>query len=276
MKKVAATGIQSTTTLIESIKRNSVALAATLILALMSPALVVQADTTLENEANETQNWVEVTDPYIEFHTGPGQRYPIVYVVEKGESVEVDKEKTGWFKVTNQEGKSGWVNRSQMEKTLHLDGKKFIVTDIGEDEFSQRVIEAGVAIGGFEGASAMSVYMDYRFSETLSAEISLNQINGSFSNSKLISVGFINQPFSHWKVSPFMFLGSGVIQTTPNTTLVQSEQRTDQIVTVGIGVKAYLTKRFVLRAEYKEHIVLTDRSENEVVGEWKTGFSVFF
>ncbi|MDF1644652.1 MAG: SH3 domain-containing protein [Pseudomonadales bacterium] len=227
-------------------------------------------------EIIRSANWVEVNDPYIEFHTGPGARYPIVYVVERGDSVEILKEKTGWFKVVTATGESGWVSRSQMEKTLLPTGTEFTVTDVSAGDFGKRTFEGGVGIGDFEGARLMSIYLDYRFSETLSAEVSLYQINGNFSSSQLVSVGFINQPFSNWSVSPFMFLGTGAVQTDPKTALVQSEQRTDQIVTVGLGVKAYLTKRFILRAEYKEHIVLTNRSKNEKIGEWKTGFSVFF
>lgn len=227
-------------------------------------------------EVIKSANWVEVNDPYIEFHTGPGARYPIVHVVERGDSVEILKEKTGWFKVETATGQSGWVSRLQMEKTLLVTGTEFTVTDINAGDFGERTFEGGVGIGDFEGARLMSIYLDYRFSETLSAEISLYQINGNFSSSQLVSVGFINQPFGNWRVSPFMFLGTGAIQTTPKTALVQSEERADQIVTVGLGVKAYITKRFILRAEYKEHIVLTNRSKNEKIGEWKTGFSVFF
>lgn len=222
------------------------------------------------------KNWVEVKDPYIELHTGPGVGYPIVFVVEKGGSVEVLKEKTSWFKVVTKNGKSGWVSRDQMENTLHLTGEKFVVTDVGEDEFGGRTFEAGVAIGDFAGARLTSIDLGYRFSTNLSAEVSLSQVNGNFSNSQFLSAGIVNQPFAHWRVSPFVFLGYGVIETTPKTTLVQSKNSTNQLVSVGLGVKIYLTDRFIWRVDYKQHVVLTNRSDNEIVNEWKTGFSVFF
>ena len=224
----------------------------------------------------KSANWVRVNDPYIEFHTGPGAGYPIVFVVERGDSVEILKEKTGWFKVITEAGKSGWVNRYQMEKTLFETGAEFTVTDINKDDFENRTFEGGVGIGDFQGGRLMSLSLGYRFSQTLTSEVSLYQVNGNFSSSQLVSIGFVNQPFNHWKVSPFMFLGTGIIRTSPKTALVQSEDRTDQVVTVGLGLKAHLTKRFIFRIEYKEHIVLTNRSRNEKIDEWKTGFSVFF
>ena len=35
-------------------------------------------------------------------------------------------------------------------------------------------------------------------------------------------------------------------------------------------------KRFILRAEYKKYVVITNRDENDDIEEWKIGFSVFF
>ena len=36
-----------------------------------------------------------------------------------------------------------------------------------------------------------------------------------------------------------------------------------------------LTRRFLLRAEYKSYVVFTSRDENEEVEEWKVGFAFF-
>ena len=29
--------------------------------------------------------WLEVIDPYVEMHSGPGRGYPVFYVIEQGE-----------------------------------------------------------------------------------------------------------------------------------------------------------------------------------------------
>jgi hypothetical protein len=47
-------------------------------------------------------------------------------------------------------------------------------------------------------------------------------------------------------------------------------------VSTAVGGKYYLARNFVLRAEYKYSLVLTDRDENEDIKLWKMGFSVFF
>jgi hypothetical protein len=57
---------------------------------------------------------------------------------------------------------------------------------------------------------------------------------------------------------------------------VLPEDRDDQIGHVGGGVRIYVTRRFLLRADYKSYVVFTSRDENEEVEEWKAGFAFFF
>ena len=71
-------------------------------------------------------------------------------------------------------------------------------------------------------------------------------------------------------------IGVGVMETLPRATLVQTIDRTDNLTFVTSGLKFYLTRRFLLRLEYRKFVVLTDRNENEDVEEWKLGFSIFF
>ena len=65
---------------------------------------------------------VVITDPYIEMHTGPGQGYPIFNVEDRGETIEVIKRHTDWFKVSTEKGKRGWVAAEQLARTLQTDG----------------------------------------------------------------------------------------------------------------------------------------------------------
>ena len=82
-------------------------------------------------------------------------------------------------------------------------------------------------------------------------------------------------PFPKRRISPFFEIGSGIIHIEPQTTIVQTEDRTDEIVHVGAGANIYISRRFVFRVEYKRHTVLTSRDDNEEINEWKAGFSVF-
>ena len=61
---------------------------------------------------------VVVQDAYLEFRTGPGRGFPVFHVVDRGESVELLRRRTDWIKVRVDGGKEGWVNRSQLERTL--------------------------------------------------------------------------------------------------------------------------------------------------------------
>jgi hypothetical protein len=92
----------------------------------------------------------------------------------------------------------------------------------------------------------------------------------------MASVNVIHETWPDWRISPFFTLGTGVIRTSPKSTIVQGEDRTDQIAHAGAGVRVYATQRILLRAEYKSYVVFTSRDDNEEPQEWKVGFAFFF
>ena len=57
---------------------------------------------------------------------------------------------------------------------------------------------------------------------------------------------------------------------------MQTPDRTDQLAYIGAGIKAYLSRRFIFRAEYNQYVVFTERDNNEEANEWKLGFAFFF
>ena len=219
---------------------------------------------------------VEVRDPYIELHTGPGAAYPIFHVVDRGELVELLKTKTDWFKVRTSRGKEGWVSREQIQQTLNPDGSAVALTELTRDSFNERRWEAGVMGGEFGGASVVSAYGAYAFTENLSVELSFSQALGNVSDSIFVNASIVNQPFPSWRYSPFFTIGTGTIRTNPNTTIVAADDRTDNMLNTGVGVRRFLGKRFLIRAEYKQYVVVTSRNENDDISEWKIGFSFFF
>ncbi|UTW45286.1 outer membrane beta-barrel protein [bacterium SCSIO 12696] len=222
-----------------------------------------------------------VADPYLEMHSGPGRGYPIFHVVEKGETVETLKSRTDWFKVRVQKGidgreRVGWVHRSQMGRTLSPNGEQLGLQHAGFDDFKNSRWEMGISAGDFEGASSLNGNLGYRITENITTELRLTHAIGNFSDNTLASINIQNQPFPQWRVSPYFSLGAGVIRTQPNATLVQVEDRTDSTLNVGIGARAYITRNMVLRAEYRNHVILTSRDQNEEVKEWTLGISIFY
>jgi hypothetical protein len=219
---------------------------------------------------------VTVADPYLEMRTGPGRGYPIFHVVDRGEDVDIIKRRTDWFLVRASNGKEGWVNRAQMERTLQPDGDQVSFQPATIQDFTNARWETGLLAGDFGGANIISAYGSYSLNPNVSTELWLSQILGTFSNGYMASVNIVHETWPEWRFSPFFTLGTGVIHTMPKSTIVQGPDRTDPIGHVGGGFRIYVTRRFLLRAEYKSYVVFTSRDENEEVEEWKAGFAFFF
>lgn len=220
---------------------------------------------------------VRIADPYIELHTGPAKGFPIFHVVDRGGAVIVLKRRTDWFKLRTPRGVEGWAHLSQMERTL-------LLPELARPDFNEATLasyagrrwEMGIMGGDFGGASALGVYGGYHFTENLSLELALSHALGSYSSSVLAGANVVHQPFPSWRYSPFFTLGAGAIQTDPSATLVDADQRLETYALVGVGVRAYLSRRFLMRLEYKSYVVFTDTDENEEINEWKAGFAFFF
>jgi hypothetical protein len=226
--------------------------------------------------ADEKLRTVAVADPYLELHTGPGRGYPIFHVVDRGESVQLVKQRTAWYLVRTDRGIEGWVDLAQMELTLNPDGSEVEFTVAGLGDFTNAKWEVGVLAGDFGGANIISLYGGYSIDPHVSLEVWGSQILGNFSNGWMGSVNVVHETWPDLRVSPFFTLGAGVIHTSPKSTIIQGEDRTDQVGHVGAGVRVYATRRFLLRAEYKSYVVFTSRDDNEEVEEWKLGFAFFF
>ena len=260
----------STTTTPSTLQRIKPALAACLcaVVLLISPAVPLEA-------ADEYRS-VVVADPYLEMHTGPGRGYPIFNVVDRGDSVDIIKQRTDWFLVRTARGKEGWVDRAQMEQTLQRDGEQFSLRRATIEDFTNAKWETGILAGDFGGANIISLYGSYSLNPNVSVELWGSQILGNYSNGWMASANIVHETFPEWRVSPFFTLGAGYIRTEPKSTIVLPEDRNDQIGHVGAGFRVYVTRRFLVRAEYKSYVVFTSRDENEEIEEWKVGFAFFF
>lgn len=219
---------------------------------------------------------VEIAEPYIELHTGPGRGYPIFFVAERGETIEVHTRRTDWFKISTDRGVEGWVSADQLSETLQLDGSQTDIHDPNREDYIERRGEAGFRLGDIDGANMLTLYGAYRFTDHLSVELSASDITGDVSSGWMISFDLAMQPFPSWYVSPFFALGTGVVKIEPKTTLVNAEDRTNQEAHVRFGLRSHLGRRFLLRAEYTGYVVFTERDSNEELDAWTAGFSFFF
>jgi hypothetical protein len=217
-----------------------------------------------------------VAEPYLELHTGPGRGYPVFHVVDRGDRIAVVKRRTDWFQVRTDKGLEGWVKLEKMAGTLDAAGAIPQFDDPGFEDFAGGRFELALELGDIDGASVIGINGAYRLTRNLAVEAQVADISGGFSDGWLSTIALTHQPFPEWRLSPFATLGTGVIHIAPKATLVSTEDRTDQVGQVGAGVRAYVSKRFLFRAEYNSYLTFTSRDDNEELDEWKAGFAFFF
>ncbi len=229
--------------------------------------------------ADEEPVQVKIADPFINLHTGPGKVYPIFHVIDRGELVSIEKRRTDWFRIRAENGKTGWASREEMQLTLLPGGEQLYIEDADEDDFIRRDWSYGITAGEFENAPIISLFSAYSFTENLAIELSYAQSSADLSSSSLIKASLMMQPYPQWIVSPYFTLGVGNIKVKSGASLISANRRESSFTQVGLGLHYYLSRRFVLRFELNEYVILSATNvndENEELGEWKTGFSIFF
>lgn len=221
---------------------------------------------------------VQVTQPYIELHSGPAGGFPVIHVAGKNEWITVLKRRTNWFKVQTNKGVQGWVKQDALHMTQSSTGQPVKFSDGSFESFAQRNVEFGALGGSFEGVPAMSIFADWVATENLVFGVSVSQALGDLSENQLFLVRVQHTAFPEWRLSPYVTLGAGKISTKPRANLVQSgdETRTSDLLAAGLGVRCYLAQNFMLKLEYQHLQALTDRDENEDLEQWQLGFAVFF
>ena len=250
------------------------------------PAIQAQAFDFIKQEPNnrdtrwtdieENYMQLQVSDAYIDIYTGPGRGYPVFYVAEKSEWLKVIKRRTDWFQVKTSRQQLGWIKLADISKLSDHSGEAVIINDGSIDDYLNRRWEFGFGLSDFGGAEALNFRLGYRLTKNITTEFNLTQAVGDFSESQLYSLSINHQPFPEWWASPFWGLGVGKLNTTPKSTIVESDDRSDDTLQMTLGLQKYLSRNFALRVEYINHNVMTNRDTNEDINEWKAGFSVFF
>ncbi len=227
-------------------------------------------------QADEQYPQVTVAQAYIDIRTQAGKGYPIFYIAERGEFLSLIKKKTDWYKVRTEKNIEGWVFVDDLGLTLDYNGELVDVHSPTKQDFIDRTWETGFMVGDFDGSDVISLYGGYHFTRNLSLEVELSENFGDNSDGRAASVSIVHQMFPEWRVSPFFTIGGGVLETNPKSGLISTKDRQNNTANVGAGLRIYLDRRFLLRLQYKNYIVLTDRDDDEEIDEWKLGLSVFY
>ncbi|MFQ5936518.1 MAG: outer membrane beta-barrel protein [Acidiferrobacterales bacterium] len=219
---------------------------------------------------------VEVVDPFIELRTGPGRGYPVFYIAERGEKVEILKRRTDWFKVRTQRGKAGWVDRTQMANTLVDAGVKKSFRDVFLQKHLRRRFEVSFAAGSFDEDPVLKVRAGLSVNRYFAVELSVGQISGDFASSTQIDANVVAEPFRDWRASPFFTLGVGQFRSTPKGTIVQGTSTRDTAINAGLGVHVRLTRKLAFRADWWSYVVLIDDNRSDNFQELTVGFAFLF
>jgi len=236
---------------------------------LASPA---QAATPTPDPAQRLQ----VTDPYLEMHTGPGRGYPVFFVVPRGQGVWITLRHTDWYKVITEEGKEGWVQREQLASTLTAAGVQKTFRDLMLDDYLNRKVQLGVAWGEFKSEPMLKIFTSYRLSETLSIEGTIGQVQGVFSGTDIWHINIISEPWSDQRISPFFGIGLGKFNNLPNQSLVGALPTDAQLGNATFGVRYYLNDRFILRADYSIYTAFVSDQRSIEYHAATAGISFFF
>ena len=116
----------------------------------------------------------------------------------------------------------------------------------------------------------------YLMTPNFLAEISSSQVSASNSSSTLTQLNLQALPFADRRISPFFTLGIGRYKNTPNVTLVNTPSVSATAANVGLGVRIYLTRNFLVRGDFREYVVPINDNTVEKFNEWTIGLGVFF
>ncbi|WP_444937934.1 SH3 domain-containing protein [Microbulbifer sp. JMSA002] len=218
---------------------------------------------------------VTVGNAFINMYRGPGRGYPIFHVAEYGEKIWLLKRRTDWVKVLAAHNKTGWVRVADLQNIYGEEGELVRVSLPDFRNVQAGFFYLGLSYGDFAGANSLATRIGYQFTANLATELRATQAVGEFSDSQVYQMAILHQPFPRWRLSPYFLLGAGLNITSPNATIIATEDRQDTVMLAGIGIKTYLSRRFAIKAEYTNHYLLTSRENNQEIVEWKLGFDVY-
>jgi hypothetical protein len=240
------------------------------------PTSLVQA----AESAAESLLSLEVIDSFVEVRTGPGRGYPVFYVIEQGERVDVLTRRTDWYEVKSESGKVGWATSAQLSRTLQASGEPADLPTVSFGDYQKNNWRVGFAAGEFsngelEGSDTFSATASYRFFSWGSLEGEWGKVFSSGTAGDFYSLNVLLEPFSRWRFSPELIVGRGKLSLGEQPNLTALGGSDSSFTNYGLGLNYYLGRNFVIRGEYLRYSVSTDNDKVNL-DSWKIGFNTFF
>jgi uncharacterized protein YgiM (DUF1202 family) len=242
----------------------------------LAPAPAVAAPRPAPAPRSRKSEMVQITDPYIELRSGPGRGYPIFFVAPRNDWIEIELRHTDWFRIRTEDNRVGWVSRQQLESTLTAAGSTKSFRDVLLDDYLSRKVQLGAAWGHFKSEPMLKLWTSYRLSDTLSLEATFGQVQGVFSGTDLWHVDVLIEPWSDHRISPFFGVGVGKFKNFPNLSLIGATDTNAKLGVARLGVRYYLTERFVMSGDYALYTALISDQRSTEYKAWTLGLSFFF
>lgn len=228
--------------------------------------------------AEEPALSLEVIDPFIEVRTGPGRAYPIFYVMEQGETIDVLVSRDGWYEVRSENGRIGWVSPSQLSRTLQATGEPADLPTVSFGDYLKNKWRIGFAAGQIvkgDTSDMFSIAASYRFNSWFALEGETGRFYDSSDRGSFYGGNLLFEPFSQWRFSPELAIGSGKRSSSTQPELPQEDDKDFSFVNYGIGLNYYLGRNFVVTSEYRWTAV-SENNGTVTLGSWQLGFNTFF
>ena len=137
-------------------------------------------------------------------------------------------------------------------------------------------MQLGAAIGRFKSEPMLKVWGSDRLSDALSLEATLGQVQGVFSGTDFWHANLLAEPWSDQRLSPFLGIGVGKFRNIPNQSLVGAATTNANLANAMVGVRWYLSERFVLRADYALYTAFVSDQRSLEYRAVSAGISFFF
>jgi len=219
---------------------------------------------------------LQVSDPYIELHTGPGRGYPVFFVVERKGWIEIEMRHTDWYKVHTDDGKVGWVDRAQLETTLTEAGARKTFRDVLLEDYLHRRVEVGAGWGHFSGAPLLKAWVAYQLGDTFAAELDAGQVQGRYSGTSYWGVKLVAEPWSDRRLGPFFGIGVGKIDNVPNASLIGAISNNAKMANATVGLRYHVSERLVARVDWTEYAAFVSSGRTDQYHALTAGLAFFF
>jgi uncharacterized protein YraI len=217
-----------------------------------------------------------IVEPFLEIHAGPGKSYPVFYISEKGESIEILKRRGDWYKVLLSNGKSGWVVQEEVEKTLLESGYSRTWIDRLYDRVVSDRLQMGWSAGTFGDDSAIYIRAQYKLTEQIALEGNTGFASGDLGSTQIYHGGILLTPWEKKWVSVRGTIGGGIVHVEPSRLLIKVEGGTYPEAHAGLGLSIPLFRNMAVRGDLRNFTLFMSPERTREFQEYSLGLQFQF